>query len=354
MTLHEYYQQQCQQGMIQSDPEQLAALDAFQIVFDQLKNHHKSSGLLRLRRPRAVKGLYVWGGVGIGKTLLMDCFFHCLPFQQKLRSHFHAFMQFVHQELKKHQGSVDPLQMIARDLSKKYRVICFDEFIVHDIVDAMLLARLLKALLQYGICFVTTSNTVPDELYKNGLQRTSFLPAIALINEHMSVVHVKSKQDYRMLQITRAGVFFTPDDTAAQSALENIFKVLTHGHEVSTVPLTLFDRSIPVVGRTDQIIWFAFNDICRPPRSQQDYLALAQQYKIILVNHVPLLSDRNKDVLQLFIRFIDVLYDAHVALILSAAGSIDAIFANAANVPEISRTKSRLMEMQSAKYLRHI
>ncbi len=169
MTLHEYYQQLCQQGTIQSDPEQLAALDAFQQVFDQLKHHHKSSGLLRLRRPRAVKGLYVWGGVGIGKTLLMDCFIIRCRFRRSCGSHFHAFMQFVHQELKNIRAVQIRCRLLHVIWRKSTALFVFDEFIVHDIVDAMLLARLLKVLLQQGICFVTTSNTV----------RTSFTERIA-------------------------------------------------------------------------------------------------------------------------------------------------------------------------------
>lgn len=354
MTLLDYYQQQCQSGFIQSDPEQLAALDDFQAVLDHLKHHQKSSGWLRLRKPKPVQGLYVWGGVGIGKTLLMDCFFHCVPFPQKWRLHFHAFMQFVHLELKKLEGSADPLNLIARELARQYRVICFDEFIVHDIVDAMLLARLLKVLLQQGICFVTTSNTMPDELYKNGLQRTSFLPAIALIKEHLRVIHLPSRQDYRTLQITKAGAYFTPDDTTAMSSMEGIFQSLAHGHEVSHEPISMHDRLVPVVMRASEVVWFDFKVICHIPRSQQDYLTLVGQYKIILVSHVPCLDANAKNTAYLFIRFIDVLYDAGIALILSASAPLEELFAGVQALPEAGRTLSRLMEMQSEKYLRRL
>lgn len=341
MNLQTYYQQQCQQGNIQPDPEQLAALEAFQAVSDQLQQK-KTSGILRLRKPKPVQGLYIWGGVGIGKTLLMDCFFHTLPFPQKLRLHFHAFMYKIHQELKRLQGSKNPMQIIANDFAKKYRVICFDEFVVSDIVDAMLLARLLQALVGEGICFVTTSNSAPDDLYKNGLQRTSFLPAIALIKEHMRVLHLMSKQDYRLLQLKKTGVYFTPDDAKAAADMADAFERVTHGHELIAEPLIIHDREIPFIKRTHEVIWFDFNVLCNIPRSQQDYLTLATEYKIIFLSHVPVLQTQSKNVIHLFIRLIDVVYDAQTALICSAAADVPVLFAGLTATPDAARTQSRL------------
>lgn len=341
MNLQTYYQQQCQQGNIQPDPEQLAALAAFQVVFDALQQK-KSSGLLRLRKPKPVQGLYLWGGVGIGKTLLMDCFFNCLPFPQKLRLHFHAFMQKIHQELRQLQGSKNPMQIIAKDFAKKYRVICFDEFVVSDIVDAMLLARLLQALVQEGICFVTTSNSAPDDLYKNGLQRTSFLPAIDLIKQHMRVLHLASRQDYRLLQLKKTGVYFTPDDAKAEADMADAFERVTHGHELMTDPLIIHDREIPFIKRTHEVIWFDFNVLCNIPRSQQDYLALVAEYKIIFLSHVPVLNTQSKNNVHLFVRLIDVVYDAQTALICSAATEVSSIFAGLTSMPDAVRTESRL------------
>ncbi len=351
MQLRDYYQQQVEQGLIQTDPEQLAALDSFQLVFDHLLNHRKSSGLLRLRKPKAIQGLYVWGGVGIGKTLLMDCFFHCLPFTQKMRLHFHAFMQMVHQRLKEYTGQQDPLFKISRELAKQCRVICLDEFIVTDIVDAMLLARLLKSLIDLGVCFVTTSNTVPDELYKNGLQRDSFLPAIALIKSHMHVVHVRSMLDYRLQQVKRSGVFFMPDDAQSVEGMEKTFALLAHGHDLILDDLLIHDRCVQYIKRTNEVIWFDFKDICHVPRSQLDYLAIAKAYKVVFVSHVPALGLKGKNIALLFIRLIDVLYDAQIPLIFSASHPIEELFAGLRGMPETARTQSRLMEMQSDKYL---
>jgi cell division protein ZapE len=351
MQLIDYYQQQCQNGIIKPDPEQLAALDVFQAVSDNLQRNRKSSGLLRLRKPKHVKGLYVWGGVGIGKTLLMDCFFHCLPFQEKLRLHFHAFMQLVHHELKKHEGHADPLHIIAKEFSRKYKVICFDEFIVTDIVDAMLLGRLLKTMIDSGVCFVTTSNTEPDNLYKNGLQRTSFLPAIELINNAMHIIHLNSQIDYRLLQIQKSGVFFTPDDAHADESMKALFHSLTRGHDVIKEPLVINDRDINFSVRTEEVVWFGFKDICHVPRSQKDYLELAMMYKIIFISHVPVLATSTKDSVLLFIRLIDVLYDARIRIILSATHASGALFAGLENMPESARTQSRLIEMQSERYL---
>lgn len=351
MQLSEYYQQQCHQGLLQPDPAQLAALEVLQTVSRHVQHHYKSSGWLRLRQPKPVKGVYLWGGVGIGKTLMMDCFYHCLTIPNKLRMHYHAFMRKVHQSLKSLQGHPNPLRLMARDFAKHYKVICLDEFIVTDIVDAMILAGLLQALTDAGICIVTTSNTEPDELYKNGLQRTSFLPAIALIHEHFNVVHLPSKQDYRMLQIKKSGLYFTPDDAAAEQHLQDSFTALTHGHELSTEPVKINDREIVCRVRTQDVIWFNFKTLCSIPRSQQDYLALAEQYKIIYLSHVPILSAKDKNTSLLFIRLIDVLYDAKKPLIVSAAKPANLLFEGLASMPEAARTLSRLEEMQSERYL---
>jgi cell division protein ZapE len=351
MSLIQHYQSLCRDGIIQSDPEQLAALAVFQTVFNDLQHNRKSSGLMRLRKPRRVKGLYVWGGVGIGKTLLMDCFFESLPFPQKLRLHFHAFMQLIHKELKQYEGNLDPISIISKGLASKYRVICFDEFVVTDIVDAMLMGRLLKTLLDNGVCFVTTSNTEPDELYKNGLQRTSFLPAIALIKEHMHIEHIRSSQDYRLLQIKKSGVFFMPDDAIAAENLNKTFKLLAQGRESIKDALQINKRDVPFIARTDEVIWFNFDDICHIPRSQLDYLEIAKTYKAVLLSHVPSLAIKGKNAAHLFIRLIDVLYDARIPLILSSAQPIELIFDGVEGIPEMARTLSRLAEMQSEKYL---
>ena len=227
MTPMDYYHEQSQKGLIVEDPQQLAALQHLQSVFDHLIEEHKkrSSFISFLRKPHLVKGLYLWGGVGIGKTFLMDCFYHTLPFPNKLRMHFHQFMQRVHNSLTQHQGEKDPLQVIAKELARETLVLCFDEFYVSDITDAMLLGRLLKALFEQGVCLVTTSNVAPDDLYKNGLQRLQFLPAIAMIKADTDVVNIASTMDYRLRHLKEAGVFYTPlDDTARQNKWKKVLK----------------------------------------------------------------------------------------------------------------------------------
>lgn len=350
MQLLAYYQQLADQGILQPDPAQVTALESLQVVCDDLLHHHKASGWLRLRKPKLTKGLYLWGGVGIGKTLLMDCFFHCLTIPNKLRLHFHAFMRMVHQALAELQGQPNPLQIYAKTLAKKYKVICLDEFNVTDIVDAMLLAGLLEALFKAGVSLVTTSNTTPDELYKNGLQRTSFLPAIALIHAHLHVLHLPAIVDYRYLQIKKSGTFYTPDDDLAEQHMQQIFSSLTHGHEVVIEPLHMNDRAIIARQRTQDIIWFDFDELCEIPRSQHDYLAITEQYKIVFLSHVPKLSAVGKNRALLFARLIDVMYDAKKPLILSSALPIQELFTNVA-LPEVPRIMSRLMEMQSERYL---
>jgi cell division protein ZapE len=355
MLLTDYYQQQCDAGAIQPDPQQLAMLDFFQTVLDDLLAAYKkkNSLLARVQKRKLVTGLYVWGGVGIGKTFLMDCFYQHLPFPEKLRLHFHAFMQYIHHELKMLQGKKDPLQTIAKNLAKKYRVICFDEFVVTDIVDAMLLKNLLQALFSNGVCFVATSNTAPDDLYRNGLQRASFLPAIALLKEHLHVVHSRSQQDYRMLQLRKSGVYFYPDNAEAHAKMEMIFSLLQDDEEVSIDPLQIHGRPIKVIKATSKIAWFNFNEICHVPRSQQDYLQIAKQFSVVFIAHVPVFATDAKNTVALFVRLIDVLYDARTPVIFSAAAASELLGVNLSHVPEYARTQSRLQEMQSEKYFSH-
>ena len=355
MSLIADYQQKIQHGILQSDPRQLEALAAFQVVCDNLLQMHrkKKSLISAIRKPKLVQGIYIWGGVGIGKTLLMDIFYQKLPFPDKLRLHFHAFMQFIHHELKTLQGKKNPLQIIAKSLSKKYCVICFDEFIVTDIVDAMLLKNLLQALFAHGVSLVATSNTAPDDLYKNGLQRAAFIPAITLLKENTSVINLDSRQDYRLLQLRKSGVYFTPDDEGAHEKMEMLFSLIVHGAPINVEPLIVHERAINIIKRTDAVIWFHFQDICHTPRSQHDYLELSRQYKVIFISHIPVLTAQQKNTISLFIKLIDVLYDARIPVVLSAAAPVEALGQHLAQVPEFARTQSRLIEMQSEKYFAH-
>lgn len=352
LTPLNYYETQIQQGIIQADIEQYAALKNFDSLFHLLIQEHKkrTKFYAHFRAPHTVPGLYVWGNVGVGKTFLMDCFYSCLPFSEKLRMHFHEFMQLVHRELKKHQGRKDPLNYVAKDIAKNNIVLCFDEFIVSDIADAMLLARLLKALFSRGVCLVVTSNAMPDDLYKNGLQRRLFLPAIDLIKQHTKVMHLPSLTDYRLRHLTEAGVFYFPNDETAAIKMEHSFSLLAGHKPVSVASIEIEGRTIPVRKRTDDIIWFDFAVICAVPRSQMDYLALVAQFNTIFISDIPVMLPTATNTITLFIRFVDVIYNAHIRLVFSAEKPVDQLYGEGNLTAEYKRTCSRLIEMQSEQY----
>lgn len=352
MTPITYYKEQCQLGHVTHDDEQLKALLPLETIYHDLVKIEKQRKRLffSLRKSKPVKGLYLWGGVGIGKTFLIDCFFHCLPFQEKKRMHFHQFMQWVHASLKTHQGKKDPLSLIAKEFARNTLVLCLDEFIVTDITDAMILARLLRALFLEGTCLITTSNAKPDDLYKNGLQRSQFLPAIALLKQHTNVIHMTTSIDYRLRYLQAAGVFYMPSDDVAHQKMETSFATLTQGQDISYDPLLIHGRSIIVEKQTDDVVWFDFDVICSVPRSQLDYLSIADQFKIIFLSNIPSIPSHAKDRISLFIRLIDVLYDARIRLIFSSAVSIPDIYKEGYLLNDFMRTRSRLLEMQSEAY----
>lgn len=352
MTPIEFYHSQCSEGSINEDPQQLHVLSYLQKIYDALIAEHRARGklLAKWRKPKLIHGLYVWGGVGIGKTFVMDCFYECIPFKEKMRMHFHAFMQMVHRELRHHQGEQDPLKKVAQNIAKKTMLLCFDEFVVNDIADAMILRRLLEALFAAGVCLVATSNVVPDELYKKGLQRALFLPAIALIKQHTDVVHVSTTIDYRLQHLQEAGVYYYPDDANAAACMEESFALLTEGMQLMFESIMICDRMIAIIKQAQDIIWFDFNVICKPPRSQHDYLELVKHYKTIFISHVPVIHEYEKDTINLFIRMVDVFYDARVRLVLSAACAVDQLYVEGDMLSQFTRTRSRLLEMQSADY----
>lgn len=352
MTPLDYYRQQCINGAISDDPEQLRVLEHLAPIYSALIHEHQKrfGWMRRLHRAKLIHGLYLWGGVGVGKTFMMDCFYHCLPFSQKLRMHFHVFMQRIHDDLQKHQGDKDPLRLIANELAKEALVICFDEFYVSDIADASILARLLDALFKKGVCLVATSNTAPDDLYKNGLQRLRFLPAIDLIKKHTDVLHIPSTIDYRLRYLSQAGVFYTPLDDVAAENMEKTFCILAEGSQIERTPIILHGRSINVKKRTEKSIWFDFHEICSVPRSQHDYLALAAQYRTVFISDIPEISAEAKDTICLFISLVDVFYDARTRLVISAASSVPELYNQGFKIIEYMRTHSRLLEMQSTGY----
>ncbi len=352
MTPLAYYNEQSAQGVIFKDPAQLNALQHLERVFNEIMEEHaKREGFLSLfHKKRLVRGLYLHGGVGIGKTFMMDCFYHCIPFPQKMRMHFHQFMQLVHHELKQQQGKADPLQIIAKNFAAKNLLLCFDEFFVSDITDAMLLGRLFKALFSQGVCLVTTSNVAPDDLYKNGLQREQFLPAIAMLKQNTEVIHIPTTIDYRLRHLKEAGVFYSPLNDEARKNMEISFKTLAEDQTVSTDPIEILGRKIKVKKRTEKIVWFDFAEICTVPRSQNDYLVIAEQFKTVLISDVPIIPPNAKDTICLFICMVDVFYDARVRLVISAAEAVDELYSRGYMILEYTRTHSRLLEMQSTDY----
>lgn len=349
-----YYHNQCREGLIIEDPHQLVVIQQLQALYKALVvESERRSGLLgSWRTKRLVRGLYIWGGVGRGKTFMMDCFFNALPFSNKLRMHFHPFMRHVHEQLKHYQGKKNPLDLVAADIAKKALVLCFDEFVVTDIADAIVLARLLDALFKQGVCLVATSNVQPNELYKHGLQRHNFLPAIALLKQHTQVSHIQTEIDYRLRYLKDAGVFYYPNDDDAQKHMEKTFSVLSHeDNEINDRDITVYDRKIRVVKEVENVVWFDFNVICRPPRSQHDYLVLVSSYHTIFISDIPQINADANDTITLFIRLIDVMYDAKTKLVFSAAVPIEQIYPAGRFTFEFERTKSRLVEMQSENYL---
>lgn len=352
MTPLEYYYQQVNNGAVCEDQEQLKILVHLQKVYEQLcKEQQRRTNLFSfLRHSKQVKGLYIWGSVGIGKTFLMDCLFACIPFQQKTRMHFHQFMQMIHHELKRYQGMKDPLKFIAANLAKHNLLICFDEFIVNDIADAMLLGRLFSLLFSHGVCLVTTSNAKPDDLYQHGLQRTLFLKTIALLKANTMELHLTSTEDYRIQNTATTHLFHTPNDATAHQHMQRYFSLLTKQAEISKKPININHRTISIIQEAADVIWFDFDKICHVPRSQHDYLTIAYKYKTVFISNVTAISPHENNKINLFIRLIDVFYDLRVRLVISSAVPLDEIYNQGRMTAEFTRTLSRLIEMQSEGY----
>jgi cell division protein ZapE len=298
-----------------------------------------------------VRGLYLWGGVGRGKTLLMDLFYGCLPFEDKLRRHFHRFMASVHAELKKLRDREEPLDAVADKLAGQTRIVCFDEFAVTDIADAMILAGLFRALFARGVTLVATSNIEPDKLYRDGLQRQRFLPTIALIKQHAEVLHVDGPVDYRLRVLERADVFQTPSGPAADERLAGYFDAIAPDEGDRGGALDLLGRKLAYLRSADGVIWFDFRAICDGPRSQDDYIELSRLYQTVLISNVPQLDITLENQARRFIALVDEFYDRRVKLILSAAVPVAELYRGERLRHDFQRTRSRLEEMQGHDYL---
>ncbi len=298
-----------------------------------------------------VTGLYLWGGVGRGKTFLMDLFFETLAMQSKRRVHFHRIMKDVHERLGALNDIEDPLATVARDMAVEARVLCFDEFFVSDIGDAMILGRLLHGLFERGVTLVATSNTRPDDLYRDGLQRQRFIPAIEALNRHTRVVELTGDTDYRLKLLQQAGTYLTPDDDSARTTLRDFFRESASSQVQDNHELLINGRKLRTRHCAKGIAWFDFNDLCDGPRSQADYIEIARWYPTIIVSGVPELDELRENQARRFVALVDEFYDRHVKLIVSAERPADELYTGKRLRFEFERTVSRLIEMQSLEYL---
>lgn len=340
-----------------ADPAQQRAVAALDRVARELARRREAPPLARLFRrlrrtpPPPVRGVYLWGEVGRGKTFVMDLFCDSLPQGGRLRYHFHRLMYRVHGRLKALQDQPAPLETIAAEFASQARVICFDEFFVTDIADAMILGNLLDALFRRGVALVATSNIPPDDLYRDGLQRQRFLPAITLIRQHTEVVQVDGGVDYRLRVLERAGIYHRPLDAAAEASLEHWFQALAPDAGSAGQAMEINGRDVQLRRRAAGVAWFDFAVLCDGPRSQDDYIEIARAFQAVIVSGVPVLGVTGEDAARRFIALVDEFYDRRVKLILSAAATVDDLYQGSRLAREFRRTRSRLLEMQSKAYL---
>ena len=337
------------------DPAQLEALQELDRIHDALLAPAATPGpfarLFGAQAPPAPRGLYLWGGVGRGKTFLIDLFFENLPIAGKRRTHFHRFMREVHDGLREHAGERDPLAAIARQWRASLRVLVLDEFFVSDIGDAMLLGRLLERLFAEGVVLVTSSNAAPQALYKDGLQRARFLPAIALVERQCAVVHLDSEHDYRLRALTRSPVYRTPLDAQSDAWLAERWHALGGDDAHVDAGIVIDGRRIPVRARCKGQSWFDFTALCEGPRGNADYIEIAREFHTVLVGGIPRMDANRDDAARRFVHLVDELYDRHVNLVCTADAVPTALYAGERLVAAFERTASRLIEMQSAEYL---
>ncbi|MGD8829502.1 MAG: cell division protein ZapE [Pseudomonadales bacterium] len=355
MTPVEKYQQLLAEPQFFEDPEQRRVVDLLEALFQILKAREKRDrrffGLLGRRQEGPIKGLYLWGGVGRGKTMLMDLFYECLPEHDRLRMHFHRFMQRVHRELTELSGTSDPLKTVAEGIAEETSVICFDEFFVSDIGDAMILGELFEHLFARGVTLVATSNVEPDRLYENGLQRRRFLPAIESIKAHTRVHRLETETDYRLRVLERAEIYHVPLGAAAERSLSKSFHALAPEVPEENVDLVIENRTIRARMVAEDVAWFEFAELCEGPRSQNDYIELSRIFHAVVISNVRRFSTRDENAARRFISLVDEFYDHNVKLILSADAPIESLYAGERLRFEFERTRSRLLEMQSHEYL---
>jgi cell division protein ZapE len=336
-----------------ADSAQLAAVAALQQLCDALiafKASRSNAFKKLIYRTAPPHGLWLYGGVGRGKSFLMDCFFNALPYRRKTRLHFHEFMRAVHRELDELKGTADPLDEVAIRVAKRYRVICFDEFHVSDIADAMILERLMRGLFLHGVVFVMTSNYKPSELYPDGLHRDRILPAIEVIESHVQPLNVDAGHDYRRASLAQVQAYLFPLNAANAQRIRGMYEKLADGRD-EDVRLDIEGREIKALRRSGGVVWFDFKTLCGGPRSQNDYLVLAQRFHTLVLSEVPQMSAAMASEARRFVWLVDVLYDQKVKLLTSAACEPGALYTAGQMAHEFFRTASRLVEMQSDAYL---
>lgn len=356
----ERYAEALASGQFMADEAQAQAVQELDRVWKELLNRYKASkkAFRRFRRQTSPKGVYMWGGVGRGKTWLMDQFYESVPFRRKTRMHFHHFMQHVHKELNKLSGQRNPLEIVADQIYKDAVVICFDEFFVSNVTDAMILSDLFQKLFVRGVTLIATSNIAPDGLYKNGIHRDRFLPTIEMVKKNCAILNVDAGVDYRLRVLKQAQLFKSPLSNEAQNWMSERFNALTHTQAHSKEPIVINNRVVETLGHTEDVLWCEFSELCFKPRSPADFIEIANIYNTVLVSNVPHLTDFLSEGTRRFIYLVDEFYDRGVKLLLTSQDSIIDIYQGEKLAFEIERTRSRLLEMQSDEYLhsehRHI
>jgi cell division protein ZapE len=348
MTLMTEYDAAIERGEINDDPLQRDILTYMERLADDLKKAN-SSWFSRIHKSH-IQGLYIYGPVGAGKTYLVDLFYDHVAEPKKARFHFHHFMQQIDAQLRRLQGQKDPLRQIAKTLAKSIRVLCFDEFLVHDVAYAMILAELLQALIAQGVILVISSNTLPNDLYKNGVHRARFLPAIAAINQNCDVLNLNEQRDYRIGREPLVDAYLHPLNARTKQTMAHQFTQLAGAFEEQGF-IVIQNRDIPYLQCGKTSIWFAFDVLCNLPRSQLDYLEIADKYDNIFVSDVPVLTENHTLQTIMFIHFIDVMYDRGINIIISAAVPVAELYVKGELAETFKRTLSRLIEMQSVDYL---
>lgn len=353
MNVQEFYQHALTQRDFKPDAAQQRAVDRLQACYDEWAAYkaRRSSSLRRLLiHPEPPRGVYMWGGVGRGKSFLMDSFYSVVPLVRKTRVHFHEFMRDVHRQLDELRGVADPLQEVARRIARKYRLICFDEFHISDVADAMIMYNLLSALFDNGVAFIMTSNYEPSTLYPDGLHRDRILPTIALLKDKLDVLNVDAGVDYRGRALEQVDSYYTPLNAGTDEALRHAYaRIAETADENPTVMIE--NREIRALRRTGSIIWFDFATLCGGPRSQNDYLEIASRFHTVILSGIPMMSVAMSSEARRFTWLIDVFYDQKVKLLMSAEVEPEELYTTGTLANEFHRTVSRIVEMQSRDYM---